>query len=310
MNYSENLPRISAAQLFCLLMLSRISAEIVYPRLGAGYGGETMLAILVAELVRFVLGLPVIIYSFKGAGFYRAIWRKNRFFGWASAVGAALLLLGAAVRTLCSVSEFAGRNLLLGAPTYIMIAFTLVFAVYAACMGIEALARSGVLFLVVAAAITLLVMLADIPYMRFDGIMPPQRAEYAQFFEDVFERILRGGDYLIFAVLLPYVKTTKVSSGQTIMFFALFSALAAVLLCGFYCVTLRELYGLVEFPFSAAASLSDIALFKRLDGVGGAIWTLCAAFRTALLLWCAWNAITELLRERKPVPILKKEAAE
>ncbi|MGN1119509.1 MAG: hypothetical protein ACI4Q4_04070, partial [Oscillospiraceae bacterium] len=71
--------KISAPQLFCLLMLSRLSAEIVYPRCGAGYGGETMLAIIIAELVRFVLGLPVIIYTFKGEFFYRAVWRKNKF---------------------------------------------------------------------------------------------------------------------------------------------------------------------------------------------------------------------------------------
>ena len=309
MSISENKPKISTGQLFCLLMLSRISAEIVYPRCGAGYGGETMLAIIIAEVLRFLLGLPVIIYSFRGSSFYRAIWRKNHFFGWAAALGAALLLVGAACRTLMSVSDFSGRNLLLGAPVYLMIGFSAAFAIYSAFMGIEALARSGVLFLAAAAIITALVMIADIPYMRFDGIMPPQRAEYAEFAEDLIERFLRGGDYLIFAVLLPNIKVKKVTSGQTVLLFALFSALAAMLLCGFYCLTLRELYGLVEFPFISAASLSDIALFKRLDGVGAAVWALCASFRAGLMLYCAWGAIAELVRELKPKTISAKEAA-
>lgn len=305
---SENKPKISTGQLFCILMLSRISAEIVYPRSGAGYGGETMLAILISELLRFLFGLPVIIYSFKGGDFYRSIYNKNRFFGWAGAWIAALLLAGAAYRTINSVSVFAGRNLLVGAPTYIMIAFTVAFAVYAAFQGVEALGRSGVIFLAAAAIITLVVILADIPYMRLDGISPPKRAPYADFFEDVFERILRGGDYIVFAALLPYVRRKRISPAHTIMYFALFSALAAVLLCGFYCLTLREIYGIVEYPFTAAASLSDIVLFKRLDGFGAAVWTLCAAFRTSLFLFCAWKmAVSPFVFARKPEP--RKETA-
>lgn len=309
MTYSENIPKISAAQLFCLLMLSRISAEIVYPRCGAGYGGETLLAIIIAEVLRFILGLPVIIYSFKSSSFYNALWRKNRFLGWFSAIGAALILVGAAGRTLSSVCVFSGRNLLLGAPIYIMVGFSAAFAIYSAFMGAEALARSGVLFLVAAAIITVIVMLADIPYMKAEGIIPPQRAAYANFAEDIIERFLRGGDYLVFAALLPFVRVKKVTTGQTVLYFALFSALAAVLLCGFYSLTLREVYGLVEFPFISAASLSDIVLFKRLDGVGAAIWALCGTFRAGLMLFCAWAVFGELKPRKSPANYPAKEGA-
>lgn len=291
MTSTENKPQISAAQLFCLLMLSRISAEIVYPRSGAGYFAETLLAIIVTEVLRLMFGLPVIIYSFKGRDFYRSLSRKNKFLGYSGAIIAALLLLGAAYRTINSVSVFAGRNLLLGAPTYIMIGFTVAFAVYAAFNGIEAIARSGVLFLVGAAIVTLIVVLADIRYMRADGVSAPARAPYADFLEDVIERFLRGGEYIAFAVLLPYVKRKRMSSGGAVLYFALFSAIAAVVLCGFYALTLREVYGLVEFPFTAAASMADIVLLKRLDAVSAAAWTLCAAMRTALLVFCSWKAL-------------------
>ena len=55
--------------------------------------------------------------------------------------------------------------------------------------------------------------------------------------------------------------------------------------------SLPKFYGLVEFPFTAAASMADIVLLKRLDAVSAAAWTLCAAMRTALLVFCAWKAL-------------------
>lgn len=285
MTDAENLPKISTAQLFCVLMLSRLSAEIIYPRSGAGCGAETMLAVITAELVRFVLGLPVIIYAFKKTRIYRSMYDKNRFFGIACALCAGLLLAGAAVKTLWALAEFSGRNLAEGAPVWLLGCFAAALAVYAAYSGAEALSRSGALILAIAAVVTLGVILACIPHMELNTQMPAPRREPGVFLGDVFERILRGGDYLIFAALLPYVRVKKVSAPATAMLFAFFSALAAVLLSGFYCLVLRELYGLVEFPMPAAASLADVGFFRRLDGGASAIWALGAAYRAGLMLF-------------------------
>ncbi|MDE7195272.1 MAG: hypothetical protein K2O14_15080, partial [Oscillospiraceae bacterium] len=61
----------------------------------------------------------------------------------------------------------------------------------------------------------------------------------------------------------------------------------------------REFYGMTEYPFYAAASLSDIALLKRLDGFGAALWALCAAFRTGLMMFAAWSVITEPIKNAR-----------
>ena len=295
-NTERKLPQISAAQLFCMLMLSRLSAETVYPLSGTGYGGETLLALVIAEVIRFLLALPLIIYSAKGNNFYRSAYRKNKFIGWSSAVIAFLLLAGAAVKSLFHTVVFAQRGLLPKGSPVVLTLIVAGFALYAAIMGVEALARSGTLFLVAATIITAAVMLADIPYMKF-AEMDFSRSQYSGLIGDIVERLLRGGDYLIFAALLPYVAPKKekrsMNACAASLFFALFSALAGLLLCAFYCLTLREFYGMTEYPFFAAASLSDIALLKRLDGIGTALWALGAAFRTALMLFAAWNVITE-----------------
>lgn len=308
MSNSENtyagLSKISAAQLFCMLMLSRISAEIVYPMNGMGYGGETLFALMIAELIRFLLALPVIIYSARGSSFYCSAYKKNKFIGIVSAMVAFLLLLGAAMKSLLHSAVFAQQGLLPEAAPILFTAIVGLFALYAVFMGAEALARSGTLFLIAAAIITVAVMLADIPYMKWSAMSLPS-GQYEGLLEDVIERLLRGGDYLIFAALLPYVsrrgreQKKGLSACSAVLFFALFSTLAGILLSGFYCLTLREFYGLTNYPFTAAASLSDIALFKRLDSIGAAVWTLCAAFRTGLMLFAAWSVWNEFIRALK-----------
>ncbi len=301
-NTEKKLPQISAAQLFCMLMLSRLSAEIAFPLSGTGYGGETLLALVIAEMIRFLLALPLIIYSAKGNNFYRSAYKKNKFIGWASAVIAFLLLAGAAVKSLFHTAVFAQRSLLTKGSPIVLALIVAGFALYAAIMGAESLARSGTLFLIAAAIVTAAVMLADIPYMKFEA-MDLSRSQYNGLIKDITERLLRGGDYLVFAALLPFVAPKKekrrLNACGASLFFALFSTLAGVLLCAFYCLTLREFYGMTEYPFYAAASLSDIALLKRLDGFGAALWALCAAFRTGLMMFAAWSVITEPIKNAR-----------
>ena len=288
--------KISAAQLFCILLLMRISAEVVYPA-GSGFGGTGLASALTAELIRFLLALPVLIYSFKGRSFYAAIKRKNRFFGWAAAIGAAFLLGGFTARTVAYSAQFAQRILLTNTPLLLIGLILLGFAVYAAAKGAEALARSGVLFLAAAAVITLLVILADIPYMRFDRELSGWTP--ALFVGDLIERLTRSGEYLVFAALLPYVRTDgKAGSGTRAgaagMWFALAGVLSAVVLCVFLGVILGEYQTMTEYPFAAAASLSDVILLKRLDGLACALWILAAAFRCGMMLFSAFSVLGEL----------------
>jgi len=291
----ENSHKISAAQLFCILLLMRISAELVYPTSG-GFGGTGLAAALTAEVIRFVVALPVLIYSFRGRAFYYAIWRRNRFWGWASATGAAALLGGFTARTVIYSADFAQRILLTNTPKILLALLLVGFAVYAAVRGAEAIARAGALFLAAAAVITLLVILADIPYMQFDRELPDWTT--GLFITDLIERLTRSGEYLVFAALLPYVRESGnaksgTRSGAAGLWYALGGVLSAVLLCVFFGAVLGEYQSMTEYPLAAAASLSDIVLFKRLDGIASAVWLLAAAFRCGVMLFSLVSILGE-----------------
>lgn len=294
--------KISASQLFCLLIMSRLSAEIVFPRTASAAAVEAISALVITELIRFALALPLIVYSFNGDNIHGAVCRKNRFFGWAGGIIAALLLLGASLRTLFYTSEFTVKNLLIGGAMGAIFIISVILSVYAAAMGTEALARAGVIVLIAAALITVTVILADIPYMRPTAITGG--GDFDEFLDELIERFLRGGDYLIFAALLPYVdRKTRFSAGKSVLLFALFATLISVILCVVNCLVLREMYGLSEYPFVAAASLSDIAFFKRLDGAAAAIWMLCAVFRGGLMLLAAGKTISEVYHAKNYDPV-------
>ncbi len=297
----ENSHKISAAQLFCILLLMRISAEFVYPTSG-GLGGTGLAAALTAEVIRFVVALPVLIYSFKGRAFYYAIWRRNRFWGWASATVAAALLGGFTARTVIYSADFAQRILLTNTPKILLALLLVGFAVYAAVRGAEAIARAGALFLAAAAVITLLVILADIPYMQFDRELPDWTT--GLFITDLIERLTRSGEYLVFAALLPYVRESGnaksgTRSGAAGLWYALGGVLSAVLLCVFFGAVLGEYQSMTEYPLAAAASLSDVVLFKRLDGIASAVWLLAAAFRCGVMLFSLVSILGECRRKEE-----------
>lgn len=291
--------KISATQLFCILLLMRISSEIVYPTSG-GFGGTGLAAALTAEGIRFVIALPVIIYSFKGRAFYAAIRRKNRFWGFASAIGAAFILGALAARTAVYSSQFAQRILLGSTPVWVILLLVAGFAAYAAVKGAEALARAGVLFLASAGVVTVLVICADIPYMRFDRELPEWTTEL--FIYDLIVRLMRSGEYLVFAALLPYVKDggrakSGTKSGACVLWYALAGAASAALLCVFFGAVLGEYQSMTDYPLAASASLSDIVLLKRLDGLACAVWVLAAAFRCGMMLFAAFSILGECRRK-------------
>ncbi|MCH5203450.1 MAG: hypothetical protein J1F03_01820 [Oscillospiraceae bacterium] len=282
---TKEFPKISPQQLFCVLILSRMAIEITSPNTSSS-PKEAILSIILSELLRFLLALPLIIFSFKHDNFHRHVYNKNKAMGWISACFGALLLIGTALKTLFHTIGFAEKNLPISISPWLIFAAAAIFAIYAAFMGIEAISRSGVLFLVAAGIITAIVFIADIPYYQSSDVW--NITDNTTLLSDTFSRFFNGGEYLLFAAFLPYVnKKHTDSSGKTAMYFMLFGIIIPIALCIFNFLVLREFYGLSEYPSAACASLSDIALFKRLDGIFSAIWALCSSLRCGMMLLSA-----------------------
>lgn len=289
---------ISTSQLICILLLSRLSAEIAYPSVG-GYGWSTLAAAAAAEGTRFVLALPFLLYSIRGKSFYAAVTRKSRIAGWIFALSAGFLLALAAARSALFTAEFAQRTVLAGMSGAVIAILIGIFAVYCAAKGAEAISRSGVLILAGTVLLTVVAVLASIPHMR--GLQLPAVQTDSSFFEQIYERVYRGGEYLAFAALLPYVRREEKSLSPFggAVCFAVIAFAGVILINVFTMAVLGEFYNVADFPFTAAAQLSDIALFKRLDGFAGALWSAAAALRCGLLLFSVYSVIYAVVTAKK-----------
>ena len=67
----------------------------------------------------------------------------------------------------------------------------------------------------------------------------------------------------------------------------------------FFGAVLGEYQSMTEYPLAAAASLSDIVLFKRLDGIASAVWLLAAAFRCGVMLFSLVSILGECRRKEE-----------
>lgn len=280
---------ISCYQLFCILLLSRLSSEIVFVN-SNGFDSTGFAAALITEALRLLLATPFIIYSLRGRDIYAAAAAKSRVLGAVFGFVAAVYAVYIAVMTVFYTAEFAQRTIVSGMSAAVLGVMIAAFAIYTAGKGAEGAARAGVLFLIVAGIVTAAVIFADIPHMRARDIGGAELSE--QMWSQTLGNFKRGGEYLIFAALLPRVKK---GAGSAVMTYALIAAVGVLLIGVFNMSVLGEYYGRTEYPFIAAAQLADIALFKRLDGFAGAVWTLCAAFKCGLLLHAAYRTLESAL---------------
>ncbi len=289
---------ISTSQLLCLLLLSRISAEIVYPTVG-GYDITTLVSAAVAEALRFTVALPFILYSIRGNDMYAAITRKSRIAGWIFAAAAAFLISFAAARCALFSAEYAQRTVLSGMSGGVITILIGVFAVYCATRGAEGIARGGVLILAGAALLTLIIALSTLQHIR-----PPElgtKPYSKDLISQVYERMMRGGEYLMFAALLPCTRRKKgsIAPAGTAVIFALSSLCIVVLINLFSMAVLGEFFGIADNPLTDIAQLSDIVLFKRLDGFAGALWSVAAAIRCGAFLFSAYAFFRSVTTARK-----------
>lgn len=280
---------ISRYQLFCIMLISRISSVIVCPSTG-GFGFGDIAAAATAELIWLLLSLPVLIYSYNGSSFFAAAKKKLRAFGYVIAFAAAFAMSYIAVRNIIFTGEFAQRTVMGGMSGAVLSVLLGAFAVYSAFKGSEAIARSASLFLAATAVVTVVIIIADIPSIRLRDI--PAAKPDIDFFTDVWEHFQRGGEYLIFAALLPY---TKKCTGSTALVYAASSVIGIALISLFGMSVLGEFSSITEYHFASAAQLADIALFKRLDGLCAAVWSLASGLKSAALLFSSYAAISAAL---------------
>lgn len=290
--------KISAFQFFSLLYLSRTLTTVTYV---PAYTAELAATDTVFQMLfRFVLGIitmiPVyLVYRNKrDENIIALARRRSPVFAKVLTVIYTLMFFYFTVETVARLDVFAGTIVFPETNVRYVLIFVSLICCYGAYLGIEALGRSAVMSFILV-----------VPALIFVAAMLIKRVDLLNFSPLLYEGITPvlktalnalGGtvEYSMMAIALPRV-TGKVKQGFFIWIAARVFTGAALFFLVFS--VMGNFTDTQFFPMHTLASLSEFAMFDRLDAIITGVWILCAFLKIAFLLYLQVIIIRDELRD-------------
>lgn len=282
--------KIGWGQLGIVLALSRIFSEAAnFPSDDINYGMQRFTVIVLSYLLLIAVLIPVFIIA-KRKGSVFSLNDK-----WAS-VGIIIYLTLAAVSTSTRLQFYASSTIFDAAPPWLLIIFVSAVCLYGIFKGLPAVLRTGVIvgagFLVL--LITVIIGTSDDITLSY--LYPAVIDNPSSLINDVLSEFSKNAEGVIFAVLCLRVREKAVRA----LYISIPLSLSAMLLMTFlYNTVLGEYLDVVNFPFYALASLSDISILQRLDGIDAVIWIMSAVIKLSLLMLSAYTLVFTAFGSRR-----------
>ena len=291
--------KISTSQLAVLLAASRLFTEAT-EFTGRSYSMQHFTVILVSCLILTALYIPLIAASRKyGDSAFGVIASKSRTAGFLCGAVITVILLSAAVSSVCRMTFYTSATVFSEAPTILLAALPLAVCGYAAAKGIQGLARGSVI--IAGLFIAFLVFIGISLSGRYDtGWLYPAVIEQPDlFWEQVIRHVGRNSELLVFGVLSGFAGE-KADRAAYFYIPAVFLLSELMLLAE--TLSLGPFLGTAAFPFFTISAMSDIVLFQRLDGIDAVMWTLMLIVRVSVIFVCVKTVFGRIFGEKTADP--------
>lgn len=295
--------KISFSQLACLLFVSRIFAEAhTHFTQQNVYGMQRFTALLLSFVLLLAVSVPLLVFLHFGGekSAVAAIREKSRILG--VLVGALILvqLLSSSLSTLVHLEYYASSTIFTSAPMLLVIIFPVVCALYALRCGIESTARAGAVVFAAFCALIGLVFFSTLRYSDFSRLYPAFADTPDTLLSDVGEEFSKNAEPLVLLLLCGNVRKKAHRS----LWIYLPAVLAATELMNLmYMTVLGHYFDSLIFPFYTLASLSDIVLLQRLDGIDAVVWTMAAIVRLSVFALAAAETVRNGLGLRRAAAV-------
>ena len=209
---------------------------------------------------------------------------------------ATVTLTAAAVQTVISIQHYITDTLLNNILTISGIAVLVAVSVYGALKGLSAVTRSSVFAAVVFGLLIFLIGVTmwdkvnpDFIYPAFieDGRyfakLPDGSYEVMNAGKCTLSEISMNSEILIFAVITDEIRSKP---HKTVLYYLPLLLVILEFLNLIYNLILGPYMSKIEYPLYIIASLSDIVIFRRLDGIDAIVWLMCGIIKTALIIYC------------------------
>ncbi|WP_199614801.1 GerAB/ArcD/ProY family transporter [Paenibacillus alkalitolerans] len=299
--------RINARQLFALIVLFELGTALVVP---IGFVSEqsvwiSILLALVGGVLLFLIydylyrqfpGLPL-------SGYIRKIF--GNYIGWPVSLFYLGFFIHNDARVLRETGELLVTTALDVTPPFVINALLMMAVIYVLYLGIEALARTAEIYLLVIIILgvlgNLFVLLSGI--IDIHNLFPLFGEGWKPIVESAFRNILffPFGEMICFAAILPYLN--KIQSGRRTGSIALI--FSGLLLSVTHAVEISVLgvsiYSRSTFPLFLTISKVNIADFlQRLDAIVILTLIINAFFKCAIKCYAAVSIASDLFHVKKP----------
>lgn len=286
--------KISYMQLAVTSYVTRLFTEMAnLPSDAINYGPDRFWTILFAKLIVMLAYLPMIFVTirFPEDNFITAAIRRSKAFGWVLGIVFILAVVLEIMVSLLNLEPYINDTVLSNVSYGLVLVLVLLVCLYAVFKGVQAISRTAVIILVLFGLLLIAMLITLGRYMDFVYLYPSFIENKENFVNSLIQEFSNNSELFIFAVVCAYVREKPAKS-----IFVYMPAMLVILelINLMYNLVLGPYVETVEYPFYMLASLSDIVIFQRLDGIDVVLWITTSVVKLSLLLFCCGEVIRNL----------------
>lgn len=303
------LPKISASQLFIMLLISRMFSIFTYKPLKFNIGfGTATAAIIVSAIINILIFVPalMLVERFKGRNIVDSagLIHNN-----SAKIYSFLILITCiflCTETLAQFEIFMASTIYITWAPVLFIVPTVLVCAYLCRLGIESLARlsgyvfGGLIFSVIA------IVIAAVPKVNTVWIEPAAFDDLKGFWEYVADNVFHTTEIIPFLFLTSYSKG-NLKKG-TVFFSVSISALFEVV--SFLVIsTLGNYRETVLFPFYTVSAMGQTTLSERFNAAFITLWVFMAVIKICVYLFVSAKALRQIKNfKNDTIPLLVNSA--
>lgn len=279
-------------QLALALVSARIFSEATaLPDTDIIYGMQRYTVILLSFVLTAIAYIPLYLISrkYENESFIDIAVRKNRVVAAIFGIVFIISIIVAMSETSLRAYYYTTSTIFEASPSPLMFVIISAVVIYALFKGAEATVRTGVLVCAALILLLILVFIALFSEIRLNNLYLAVVDRPTTFFGEVLREFSKNSELLIYAVLCGGVRE---KAHRSIITYLSVSCGALLLMTFMYNTILGEYMESVNFPFYTLASISDISVFQRLNGIDTVVWTSAAIIKLSLFA-IAVKTITE-----------------
>lgn len=286
--------KIGWGQLGIALSLSRIFAEAAnFPHDDITYGMQRFTVITLSFVLLAAVLIPIMVLV-------RKCPNENIFVQSPVSQTLAVIFIFFIFTMMTTVTvqlEFYTSSTIFDAsPAWLIILFVLIICLYALFKGLSATVRTGVIAAGCFIILLILIIFGIGESVSLHNLYPALIDTPETLISDVLREFSKNIEIVTFAALYPRVRS---GAGKSLTLYFCLTFPALLIMTFLYNTVLGEYLDITSFPFYMLASLSDVSLFQRLDGIDVIVWVMAAIIRLSLLTLAVENVCLGAFKNKR-----------